>query len=109
MIKNCFPDANQINKCPKTVSCKDCKYVQKDKNEKGEKIDSSADSEQTFFSSYFMKETNHMLESIEVRLNEINMERIQNNAEKMASQKQDDKNVRIDDEKVAAFPDGTPP
>ena len=22
MMKNCFPDANQINMCPKTVSCK---------------------------------------------------------------------------------------
>ena len=27
----------------------------------------------------------------------------------MTSQKQDDKNVRIDEEKVAACPDGTPP
>ena len=46
-----------------------------------------------------MKETKYTVESIEVRLNTINMERIKNKGEKMASQKQDDKNVRIDEEK----------
>ena len=90
-----FPDANQINKCPKTVSCKECTNVQKDINENDEKIDTQADSEQTFFSSYFMKELNHTVESIELRFNEINMERIQDKGEKMASQKQDDKNVTV--------------
>ena len=64
MMKNCFPDANQINKCPKTVSCKECTYVQKDKNGKDETIDPPADSEQNFFSSYFMKEPNHTVENI---------------------------------------------
>ena len=49
------------------------------------------------------------MESIEVRLDEINMDRLQNKGEKVTSQKQDDKNVRIDEGKVAACPDGTPP
>ena len=47
---------NQINKFPKTVSCKECTYVPKDINENDEKIDPPSDSEQTFLSSYFMKE-----------------------------------------------------
>ena len=42
------------------------------------------------------------MESIEVRLNEINMERLKNKGERVTSQKQDDKNVRIDEEKKAA-------
>ena len=46
-----------------------CTYVQKHINENDEKIDPPADSEQTFLSSYFMKEPNHTVESIEVRLN----------------------------------------
>ena len=49
-MRNCFPGANQIKKCPKTVSCKECTYDQKDKNGKDEKIDHPADTEQTFFS-----------------------------------------------------------
>ena len=49
------------------------------------------------------------MESIEVRLNEINMERLQNKREKLTSQKQDDQNVRIDKERVAACPYVTPP
>ena len=64
MMKNCFPDANQINMCPKTVSCKEFTYVQKDINENDKKIDPPEDSEQTFFSSYFTKEPNHTVESI---------------------------------------------
>ena len=35
----------------------------------------------SIFSSYFMKEPKHTVEIIEVRLNEINMERIQNKGE----------------------------
>ena len=73
MMMNCFPGANQIKKCPKTVSCKECTYVQKDINENDEKIDPPEYSEQTLFLSYFMKEPNHTVESIEVRLNEINL------------------------------------
>ena len=38
MMKNCFPDANQINMCPKTVSCKEFTYVQKHINENDEKF-----------------------------------------------------------------------
>ena len=63
--------------CPKSVSCKECAYVQKYINENDEKIDLPADSEQTFQSSYFMTEPNHKVEIIEVRSIEINMERIQ--------------------------------
>ena len=56
-----------------------------------------------------MKEPNYTVESIEVRLNKTNMERIQDKGEKMASQKQDDKNVTIAEEEVTVCPDGTPP
>ena len=49
------------------------------------------------------------MEIIEVRLDEINMERLQNKREILTSQKQDDKNFRINEEKEAACPDGTPP
>ena len=38
MMKNCFPDAKQIKICPKTVSCKECTYVQKDKMKKMRKL-----------------------------------------------------------------------
>ena len=62
--------------CPTTVSCKECTYVQKHIDENDEKIDPPADSEQTFLSSYFMKEPKHTVKSIEERLNEITMERI---------------------------------
>ena len=41
MMKNCFPDAKPIKKCPKTFLCKECKYVQKDINENDEKIEST--------------------------------------------------------------------
>ena len=37
------------------------------------------------------------------------MQRIQDKGEKIASQKQDDKNVAINEEEVTACPDGTPP
>ena len=73
MTKNCSPGANQIKKCPKTVSCKECTYVQKDKNGKYEEIDPLEETEQTFFSSYFIDKPNYTVESIEVRLDEINM------------------------------------
>ena len=53
MMKNCFLGANQIKKCPKTVSCKECTYVQKDKNGKDEKIDPPVDTEK--------KSSRHML------------------------------------------------
>ena len=97
MIKNCFPGANQIKKYPKTVSCKECTYVQKDKNGNYEDIDPPADTAQTFYTSYFIDKPNHTVESIELRLNEINMKRLQNKGEKVTSKKQDDKNERIDE------------
>ena len=77
-MKNCYPGANLIKKCPKTVLCKECTYVQKDKNGKDDKIDSPEDTEYTFFSSYFIQNPNYTVESIEVRLNKINLERLQN-------------------------------
>ena len=46
IMKNCFPDANQINMCPKTFSCKESTYVQIYINENDEKIYPRADSEQ---------------------------------------------------------------
>ena len=49
-MKNCFTDANQIKKCPKTVLCKECTYAQKDINENDKKIDSTEDNESTFSS-----------------------------------------------------------
>ena len=54
-MKNCFPDLNSIKKCPKTVLCKECTYVQKDINVNDEKIDSTEDIEHTFFSSCFLE------------------------------------------------------
>ena len=39
----------------------------------------------------------------------MNTERIQDKGEKITSQKQDDKNITINEEEVAACPDGTPP
>ena len=77
MIKNCFPDANQIRRCPKTVLCKECTYVQKYLNVKDEKIDHTEDIEQTSFSSYFIEKPVFTVESFEARLNEINLERVQ--------------------------------
>ena len=104
-----FPDATQRYMCPITISCNECTYVQKHINENDEKIDPPADSEQTFSSSYFMKEPNYTEESIEASLNEINMERIQDKGEIIPSQKQDDKKITIDEEEVASSLDGTHP
>ena len=56
-----------------------------------------------------MKEPNHTVESIEARINEINMERVQDKGENIGSQKQDNKNITIDEGKVAASPIGTHP
>ena len=76
MMKNCFPDAKPIKKCPKTVLCKEYTYVQKDINGKDERVDPTEDIEQTFFSSYFIEKPISTVESIEVSLNEINLERL---------------------------------
>ena len=76
MIKNCFPDEKPIKKFQKTVSCKECTCVQKDINGNNEKNDSTEDIEHTFFSSYFLEKPVFTVESIEERLNEINLERV---------------------------------
>ena len=47
MMKYCFPDAKQ-KKCPKTVLCKECTYVQKYINGNDEKKDSTEDIEHSF-------------------------------------------------------------
>ena len=56
MIKTCFPDAKQIKQISETVLCKECTYVQKDRNESDENFDSPTDNEPTFSSSYFNEE-----------------------------------------------------
>ena len=63
--------------CPITVLCNECTYFQKHININDDKIDPPADSDKTFSSSYFLKEPNETVESIEARLKDINMERIQ--------------------------------
>ena len=84
-MEKIFPDATKIYMCQKTVSCNKCTYVQKHIND--DKIDPPADSEETFSSSYFLKEPNETLESIEARLKDINMDRIQDKGERIPSQK----------------------
>ena len=44
--------------CPITVTCNECTYFQKHNNINDDKIDSPADSDETFSSSYFLKEPN---------------------------------------------------
>ena len=73
----------------KNVLCKECTYVHKDKNGKNAKIDLPEDTEQNFFSSYFIKKPNYTVKSIEVRLNEINLRRLQNKGEKLTYNEQD--------------------
>ena len=55
MMKTCFNDEKQIEKCPKIVLCKECTYVQKDRNESDENFDPSPDNEPTFCHHIFMK------------------------------------------------------
>ena len=49
------------------------------------------------------------MESIVSRLKDTNTERIQDKGEKITDQKQDDKNITINEEEVAASPTGTHP
>ena len=84
-MKKCFPDATKIYMYPKTVSCNKCTYVQKHIND--DKIDPLADYDENFSSSYFLKEPNETVESIEARLKDINMDRIQDKGERIPSQK----------------------
>ena len=67
MIKNCFPDAKQIKQCHEKHLCKECKYVQKERNESEGNIDSSPDIEHTFLSSYFHEKPIVDVETIEER------------------------------------------
>ena len=91
--------------CAKTVSCNKCTYVQKHIND--DIFDPLEDSDKTFSSSHFLKEPNETVESIVTRLEDINTERIQDKGEKITYQKQDDKNITINEEEVAASPTGT--
>ena len=56
----------------------------KDINGKYEKMDPPEDIEQTFFSSYFSEKPNFTVKSIEVRLNKINLKRLQKKGEKLS-------------------------
>ena len=49
------------------------------------------------------------MESIVEMLKDINTERIQDKGERITSQKQDNKNITINEEEVAASPTGTHP
>ena len=51
--------------CPKTLTCNECTYVQNHININDYKIDPPADSDETFSSSYLLKEPNETVESIE--------------------------------------------
>ena len=72
--------------CAKTVSCNKCTYVQKHIND--DVFDPLADSDETFSSSYFLKEPIETVESIVTRLEDINTERIQDKGEKITYQKE---------------------
>ena len=98
-MRKCFPDATEIYVCAKTVSCNKCTYVQKHIND--DVFDPPADSDETFSTSYFLKEPNETVESIVTRLEDINTERIQDKGEIITYHKQDDKNITINKEEVA--------
>ena len=48
MMKTCFLDAKQINQCQKSTLCKECTYVQEEKDESEGNIDYPPDNEPTF-------------------------------------------------------------
>ena len=62
---------------PKTVLCKECTYVQKDINESDENFDSTKYNEPTFSSSFFEDGPVFTVETIEERLNEMNLDMVQ--------------------------------
>ena len=97
MIKNCFPDAKLLKKFQK-LFCKECTNVQKDINGKDERIDPPEDIEQNVFSSYFIEKHVFTVKSIEVSLNEINLERVQKKGEKLSSHEHD-KNITVQHKK----------
>ena len=55
MIKKCLYDAKQIKNAEKII-CRECTYVQKDKNKIDEIIDLPPDNEHTISASYFNEE-----------------------------------------------------
>ena len=52
MMNTCFSDAKQIPKCPETVLCEECTYVQEDINESDDSFLYQPDNEPTFSSSF---------------------------------------------------------
>ena len=64
MMETCFPDAKQINPCPKSTLCKECTYVQEEKDKSEGNIDSPPDNEPTFSSLYFLEKPTVTVENI---------------------------------------------
>ena len=77
MMKTFFPDAKQINQCPKSTLWKECTYVQEEKDEIEGNIDSPPDNEPTFSSSYFLEKPIVNVETVERILKEMNLHRVQ--------------------------------
>ena len=80
-----FSWCEAIKNILKTALYKECTYVQKYINGNGEKVESTEDIEPTFFSSYFLKKPVFTVESIEERLNEMNLDWVQKKGEKFIS------------------------
>ena len=74
-MRKYFPDATKIYVCVKTLLCNKCTYVQRYIND--DIFDPPADYDETFSSSYFLKEPIETMESIVMWLEDINTERIQ--------------------------------
>ena len=64
-------------KCPKTTVCKECTYVQKDRNQIDEIFDSPPDNEHTFSASYFHEVPIFDVKTIKEMLKEMNLNRVQ--------------------------------
>ena len=56
ITQNFFPDAKEVNKCPK-IKMQKCIYVQNEINKIDESFDLPPDNEHTFSTSYFHEET----------------------------------------------------
>ena len=65
-LKKYFPDATEVYKCPKTVSCNECSYVPRHKHD--DIFDPPTHNEETVSSSYFLKEPIETVKSIVIRL-----------------------------------------
>ena len=66
-------------KYPKTTVCKECTYVQNDRDKIDEIFDLPPDNEHTFSASYFHKKPIVDVKYTEERLKEINLKRVQKN------------------------------